>query len=198
MTVTTQSHPLHASKQTHRARAALGSAVAVYVAAVVLANVVTERLGLVSVGFGLMVTAGTYAAGFALLARDFVHRYGNRRWALSAIAVGGGISWLMSSPALAVASTVAFVGAELIDLGVYEPIRRTKGFIQGAMASNIVSAPVDTFVFLSLAGFPITAETVGGQLMGKVVWATALPLLGYWLVRKFIGLRGRDRQRPEE
>ena len=160
----------------------LSMAVAFYVAAVVLANVVTDRLGLVSVGFGLMVTAGTYAAGFALLARDFVHRYGGRFWALAAIALGGLISWFTSSPALALASTVAFVSAELIDLTVYVPIRRAKGFIQGALVSNMVSAPIDTFVFLTLAGFPVTAQTVGGQFIGKVLWATVLPLIAYWLV----------------
>lgn len=173
--------------------AALTMAIGAYVAAVVLANVVTERLGLVSVGFGLLVTAGTYAAGFALLARDFVHRYGGRRWALAAIALGGVLSWALSSPALAAASTVAFVSAELIDLGVYEPIRRTKGFIQGALVSNIVSAPIDTVVFLSLAGFPLTVETVGGQFIGKVLWATALPLSLYWLGRRwFTSPRSRD------
>lgn len=166
-------------------KAALGLAVVAYVAAVVLANVVTERLGLVSVGFGLLVTAGTYAAGFALLARDFVHRFGGRRWGLAAIAIGGAISWALSSPALAVASTVAFVSAELIDFGVYVPIRRAKGFIQGALVSNIVSAPIDTFVFLSLAGFPLTTETVVGQFIGKVLWATALPLSLYWLGRRW-------------
>ncbi|GAB3446511.1 hypothetical protein GCM10027517_28870 [Phycicoccus ginsengisoli] len=162
---------------------------ACYVAAVVLANVVTERLGLVSVGFGLLVTAGTYAAGFALLARDFVHRYGGRRSALAAIAVGGVLSWLFSSPAIALASTVAFVSAELVDLAVYEPIRRTKGFIRGALASNIVSAPIDTLVFLSLAGFPLTVETVTGQFVGKVLWATVAPLTIYWLIRRFRGER---------
>ncbi|WP_427197717.1 VUT family protein [Ornithinimicrobium sp. Y1847] len=145
----------------------------------------TERLGLVSVGFGLLVTAGTYAAGFALLARDFVHRFGGRGWGLAAIAMGGAISWALSSPALAVASTVAFVSAELVDFGVYVPIRRAKGFIQGALVSNIVSAPIDTFVFLSLAGFPLTMETVVGQFIGKVLWATALPLSLYWLGRRW-------------
>lgn len=164
------------------ARGPLFVAIASYVTAVVLANIVTERLGLVSVGFGLMVTAGTYAAGFALLARDFIHRYGNRLWALLAITAGGVISWSMSSPALAMASTVAFVSAELIDMTIYEPIRRTAGFIQGALASNVVSAPIDSFVFLYIAGFAITAETVGGQFLGKVLWATALPLLLYWLI----------------
>ncbi|QSR30851.1 hypothetical protein CFI00_10170 [Nocardioides sp. S5] len=192
-TVTAQleREPLTAGAE--RSRLALSVALVAYVAAVVLANIVTERLGLVSVGFGLLVTAGTYAAGFALLARDFVHRFGSRGWAIAAIALGGAISWALSSPALAVASTVAFVSAELVDLVVYEPIRRAKGFIQGALVSNIVSAPIDTFVFLSLAGFPLTLETVGGQFIGKVLWATAIPLSLYWLGRRWLtSRRSRD------
>lgn len=184
MIATIESDPATVENAGATRRLMLAASIASYVAAVVMANIVTERLGLVSVGFGLMVTAGTYAAGFALLARDFVHRYGNRWYALAAIALGGCISWVLSSPALALASTVAFVGAELIDLGVYEPIRRTRGFVQGALVSNIVSAPIDTLLFLSLAGFPLTAETVGGQFIGKVLWATAVPLLIFWLATR--------------
>lgn len=141
-----------------------------------------------------MVTAGTYAAGFALLARDFVHRYGGRGWAISAIIAGAVISWFTASPALAIASTVAFISAEFIDLAVYMPIRSAKGFIQGALVSNVVSAPIDTVVFLTLAGFPVTAETVVGQFVGKVIWATAVPLALYWLVthRRFSARRKGD------
>lgn len=193
---TTIDAPRTASEKTKGRKAMLVVAIAAYVVAVVLANVVTERFGLVTVGFGLMVTAGTYAAGFALLSRDFVHRYGNRWYALVAIAAGGCISWFLSTPALATASTVAFVSAELIDMGVYEPIRKSRGFIQGALVSNIVSAPIDTVVFLSLAGFPLTAETVGGQFLGKVLWATAVPLLIFWLARK--AWSGRDGARERQ
>ncbi len=165
------------------------SAIVVYVAAVVLANIVTDRMGLVTVGFGLYVTAGTYAAGFALLARDFVHRYGNRWIAITAVLVGGGVSWLMASPALAMASVVAFLAAEFTDLAVYEPLRRTKGFVRAALVSNVVSAPVDTLLFLYLAGFPITAETAGGQFLGKVVWATLIPLCLYVFARRVVTKR---------
>lgn len=160
-------------------------AIVVYISAVVAANIVTDRLGLVTVGFGLYVTAGTYAAGFALLARDFVHRYGNRWIAIAAVLLAGGVSWLLASPALAVASVVAFLAAEFIDLAVFIPVRNAKGFVQGALVSNVVSAPVDTLLFLYLAGFPITAETVGGQFVGKVLWATVVPLCLYAAVRSF-------------
>lgn len=164
----------------------LAVAVSVYVMAVVMANVVTARFGLVNVGFGLLVTAGTYAAGFALLARDFVHRYGNRWYALAAVGVGGLISWFTSTPELAVASSTAFVVAELVDLAVFEPIRNVRGFAPAALASNIVSAPVDTVVFLTMAGFPLTVVTVGGQFVGKVFWATMIPLAVFLIARRSV------------
>lgn len=158
----------------------------VYVATIVAANELTSRFDLVDVGFGLLVTAGTFAAGFALLARDFVHRYaaaeyGSRRGRLLVVAligVGVAISWFTASPALAVASGLAFGAAELVDLVVFERLR-DRGFVPAVLASNIVSAPVDTFVFLWVAGFPITANVVAGQLVGKVVWATLIPLALY-------------------
>lgn len=43
-----------------------------YLASIVLANWLTSRYGLVSMGFGLMATAGTFAAGLAFVARDAV------------------------------------------------------------------------------------------------------------------------------
>lgn len=157
---------------------------AAYIAAIVTANYVTVHYGLVSVGFGFLVTAGTFAAGFALLARDFVQRYGNVKWALAAIGIGAVLSWFLASPALAVASTVAFAGAELVDLSVYTPARRKTGFIGGAILSNIVSAPIDSVLFLWLAGFPLTLAAVEGQFVGKVVWATLVPLAIYFTAKE--------------
>jgi len=50
---------------------ALGAAV-VFLGLVVAANVLTSTYGLVPAGFGLTATAGTWAAGLVLLARDLV------------------------------------------------------------------------------------------------------------------------------
>jgi hypothetical protein len=132
----------------------------------------------VPVGFGLLVTAGTYAAGAALLVRDFLHRAAGVGWVLAGIGVGGIVSWWASSPALAVASVAAFGASELADLAVFTPLRST-GFIRASAASNLISAPIDTFAFLLIAGFPLTAPVVIGQLVGKLLWATAVPLALY-------------------
>lgn len=151
-------------------------AMACYITAIVAANIITNHYGMVPVGFGLMVTAGTYAAGLALLARDYVHRYAGVPWVLAGITIGGLVSWLTTTPSLALASTVAFVGAELLDLGVFAAIYDRLGMFGGALISNIVSAPVDTLLFLWLAGFPVTVASVSGQFIGKVLWATLIPL----------------------
>jgi uncharacterized PurR-regulated membrane protein YhhQ (DUF165 family) len=166
----------------------LAVALVAYVGAVVTANVVTSRMGLVPVGFGLLVPAGTYAAGAALLARDFVHRHGGRRWSLIAIAAAAALSWFMSTPGIAIASVAAFLIAELVDLAIFSAIRH-RGFIRAAFTSNVVAAPLDTLLFLSIAGFPLTVDTVLGQMVGKLLWATTLPLVVYALVRR---LRGRN------
>lgn len=149
-----------------------------YVAAIVAANVLTNLFGAVPAGFGLMVTAGTFAAGFALLARDFVQKLAGIPWVFVGIAIGGLLSWWLSSPGLALASVTAFTLAELVDLAVFTPMVR-HGFVRAAAVSNVVAAPIDTFVFLSIAGFPLTAPIIIGQLVGKLLWATAIPLAVY-------------------
>jgi uncharacterized PurR-regulated membrane protein YhhQ (DUF165 family) len=149
-------------------------ALTTYALTITAANWLTTRYGLVPVGFGLITTAGTYAAGAALLLRDVVQDLCDWRWVLAGIAAGAALT-AVTSPALAVASTVAFLLAELLDMAVYTPLR-DRGWARAALLSGIVGAIVDTYAFLALAGFPITAQTVGGQLVGKTLWATLLPV----------------------
>lgn len=162
-------------------------ALTTYIATIVAANWLTTRYGLIPVGFGLITTAGTYAAGAALLLRDVVQDACGWRWVLAGIAAGAALT-AVTSPALAVASTVAFLLAELLDMAVYTPLR-DRGWARAALASGVVGAIVDTYAFLALAGFPVTAQTVGGQLVGKTLWATLLPVLAAVAVRR--ARRGR-------
>ncbi len=66
-----------------------------------------------------------------------------------------------------------FDAAIFADTGWEQPLRR-HGFIRAVVASNAVGAPVDTILFLALAGFPIWAA-VPGQLLAKAT-ATAVPV----------------------
>jgi uncharacterized PurR-regulated membrane protein YhhQ (DUF165 family) len=158
-------------------------ALAAYVASIVAANWLTSRFGMVPVLPGLLVTAGTYAAGAALLLRDAAQDAAGRAAVLAAIAVGGVMSWLLASPALAVASVTAFLVAELADMAVYTPLRR-RGWARAVLVSNIVGAVLDTVVFLWLAGFGLSIAGVAGQLVGKVAWATILPVSAVVAIRE--------------
>lgn len=163
---------------------------AAYVTAVFAANWTTSHYGMVTVLPGLATTAGTYAAGGALLARDAVQDTAGRWGVLASIAAGGALTAL-TSPALAAASTVAFLFAECADMAVYTPLRH-RGWARAVLASNLVGAVLDTLVFLALAHFPVTGQSVGGQLAGKLLWATLLPVLLVTAVRRWRRAVSRD------
>src|SRR6266508_3072026 len=166
------------------------AAIVVFATAVAAANWLTARYGLIAVGLGLTATAGTYAAGLCLLARDWVHDAAGRVAVLAAIGAGGAASAVMAGPRLALASAAAFVVSELADLLVYQPLRR-RGWALAVLASGAVGAPVDTVLFLALAGFPIWAA-LPGQLLAKAT-ATAIPVAVVLLARALL----RHRLRPQ-
>ncbi len=166
-------------------RAAVAFLAVALVASVAVANLATSYFGLVPAGFGLMVTAGTYAAGAALALRDALHEVGGVRWVLAAIAGGVALSLLLGDGRIALASATAFLLAELLNMAVYAPLRR-RAWRTAVIASNAVGAVVDTFVFLAIAGFPTVAATVGGQLLVKAVWVTTGFLLIAEVIRRAV------------
>lgn len=163
------------------------TALTTYITAIVAANWLTTHYGLIHVAPGLLTTAGTYAAGAALLMRDVVQDTLGRAWVLAGIAAGALLTYA-TSPALAIASATAFLVAECADMAIYTPLRE-RGWARAVLASNTVGAIIDTLLFLTLAGFPVTTATVGGQLVGKLAWATLLPVAAVLLARKAVGRR---------
>lgn len=168
-----------------RRRIVLAVVIAVaYVGSIVLANYLTENHGLIGAGFGLLVPAGTYSAGLALGLRDALQDQAGVRWVLAAITAGTIVSWWVS-PVLAVASATAFLVSELVDLGVYTPLRNRGRHLTAIALSNTVGAAVDTVIFLSLAGFGLTWASIGGQLLVKAVFVTT-PFLVWKAVRRAV------------
>jgi uncharacterized PurR-regulated membrane protein YhhQ (DUF165 family) len=149
----------------------------------VAANLLTNAYGLIPVGLGMMATAGTWAAGLVLLARDWVHDTAGRWAVLGCIAAGAALSAALTNPALAVASGAAFAVSELADLAVYSPLRK-HGWAKAAVASNVVGSIVDTLLFLWLAGFPIAAA-LPGQMFAKTT-ATVAIVAGVVMVRALL------------
>ncbi|MEO9249148.1 VUT family protein [Citricoccus nitrophenolicus] len=151
------------------------AATAALIGAVVLGNYVTDRFGLIPVGFGLTATAGIYLAGASFVLRDTLQDAAGKRVTLVIIAVAAGLSFLVADPSIALASAAAFLLAELADLAIYTPLRR-RGYIRAAIASNVVGAFVDTVVFLTIAGFSIQGA-IAGQMVGKLVATAAAVVL---------------------
>lgn len=169
-------------------RRAIGAATALaFLACILLANWVTTEYGIISVGFGLTATAGTYFAGATFVLRDAIQDlFGRgtrlaRRVILATISAGALLSyaaatWIfepgflppgVTAEKIAAASAAAFFLSELADFAIYSPLR-DKGYARAALASNVVGAVVDTFVFLWLSGFGIAVAVVEGQVIGKL------------------------------
>lgn len=162
--------------------------VVLFAALAAAANEATDRFGMVELPAGLMVTAGTFAAGAVLLVRDAINDTLGRVAVLIALAAGGAASGLTSPGVLVIASTAAFLVAELADWAVYEPMRR-HGWARAVLLSSIVAGPIDTVVFLWLAPFPVTLPAVAGQWVVK----TALALAVIALVKVVRGALLRNR-----
>lgn len=165
-------------------------AVAMFLGLIVAANWLTTTYGLVPVGLGLVATAGTWAAGLVLLARDVLQDLTGRATILALIAVGAALSLLLAGPQIAVASAVAFAVSELVDMAIYTPLRR-KGWGRAATASGIAGSFVDTLLFLAIAGFPVWTA-MPGQMFAKTT-ATLLAVTPVVVARALL----RNRVRPE-
>jgi hypothetical protein len=154
-----------------------------YIGTILAANWITAHLGPIWVAPGMVTAAGTYAAGLALLARDGLQEAAGRRAVLAAIGAGTALSAWLAGGQLAFASAVAFLLSEGLDMAVYSKLRWS-GWAKAALASNIVGAVPDTLVFLWLVSPQALHLPPGmsewslapGQLVGKIVWATLLPV----------------------
>lgn len=145
---------------------------AAYLGVIVAANWAVVEFGVVPVGFGLMAPAAVFFAGLAFTLRDLLQETGSRWWVLAAIVAGGALSAVVATPALALASGLAFGVSELADWAVYEPLRRRRWLVAVA-ASNAVGIVVDSLIFLSLAFGSLAF--LPGQVVGKA-WMTLLAL----------------------
>ena len=153
-----------------------------YLGSIVAANWATATFGLVPIGLGLAVTAGTFAAGAALILRDGVQMHGGRWSVALVIVVGAMLSWLVADPFIAAASGIAFLCSELVDWAVFTPLRGRS--LPGAvLASSVVSAPVDTALFLAIAGFGVTWQAVAGQFIVKTSMAAIAAVVIAWRSR---------------
>lgn len=124
------------------------------------------------VGFGLTAPAGTYVAALSFPLRDIVQRVGGRWLGVVAIALAAIVSWWVSSPVIALASGGTFLISETCDFLVYTPLQR-RWFAPAVVASGVVSAVVDSLIFLKWAGIGYGHGQFEGLVVGKL-WIVTL------------------------
>lgn len=168
---------------------------ALYVGAIVLANylIVHGMPGATATPFhtytlptlfGLVCPAGTYMAAFSFPLRDLTQRAGGRWFGIAAIVLAAVVSWWVSSPVIAIASGGTFLISETIDFLVYTPLQR-RYFTPAVVASGIVSAIVDSLVFLQWSGIGYGHGELSGLIVAKLLVVTLVGgPLAYALRRK--------------
>lgn len=172
-----------AHAQTSRALSSI-ICVLVYLGSVVLANWLTTRYGFVPVGFGKAATAGTFAAGGALVVRDLLQDAIGRIGVAALILVAAALSFLVAAPAIATASAAAFLVAESLDMLAYTPLRAKAKFgdwrWRAAVAAGaFIGAIADSVIFLWIAfGRSSIRPALEGQLIGKYEVALAFIVVG--------------------
>lgn len=156
-----------------------------YACTILAANLATAQYGLVHLG-PVAVTAGTFAVGLSFVARDALHDTAGRWPVVVAIAAGAGLSGALSPAQLAIASGVTFLVSETADLVVYTPLRR-RTRLGAWVASNVVASPIDSILFLWLAGFPLSG--FAGQTAVKIAVGVLTPVVLLGVTRAVLRYR---------
>ena len=157
-----------------------------FISTILLANYLIGNVGyfcdpvcVIPVWPGIYAPSGALAIGLGFTLRDLVQRHLGVRWTILAIIVGAGLSTVLS-PALALASGVAFLLSEMLDLAVYTPLQN-RSLTGAVIGSNLVGLVVDSVLFLSLAFGSLAF--LPGQVIGKALMTlAALPVI--WIIRK--------------
>lgn len=159
---------------------------ALYIGSIVAANVLITTVGIVPVGLGLMAPAGVFAAGLSFTFRDLLQERLGRWYTIGAIVAGAALSAFLS-PQLALASGVAFLVSEGLDLAVYTPLR-DRHWLGAVALSNTVGTVADSALFLWLAFGSLAF--FWGQVVGKS-WVTIVAVALLWVWRATLARRTR-------
>jgi uncharacterized PurR-regulated membrane protein YhhQ (DUF165 family) len=156
-------------------------ALAAYVLAIVIANVLLARGVMVHFGFGLVAPAAVLAVGTTFTFRDVIQTSLGGFWSIGAIVAGTAVS-LLIAPAFVLASATAFFLSELADFAVYTPIAQ-RNWTAALLLSNTVGLVLDSCLFLTLAFGSLAF--LPGQLVGKTLMTLlAILPIAIWRSRR--------------
>lgn len=128
-----------------------------FVSLAVLANWLASKY-IVGVPFTHFVApAGVFCIGAALVLRDWIQQLAGIVWSIVLILVGAFASYGIGVAAgwtslqkIAVASLIAFIVSETVELLVFTPLRN-RNLTVGVLASGLVGNAIDSWLFLTLA-----------------------------------------------
>ncbi|WP_254492580.1 VUT family protein [Bartonella sp. B1099] len=144
--------------------------------------------------FGLneLLTYGAFTYPFAFLINDLTNRFygpsAARRVVYAGFFAGVFVSWILATPRLALASSLAFLFGQLLDIVVFTPLRR-KTWWKAPLAAALVGSALDTVLFFSLAFSSSFAllDKLTGYADSSLVESTVLGGIGMpvWLSLAF-------------
>ena len=144
---------------------------AAFVSLAILANWLASRFTITVPFTDLIAPAGVLCIGAAFVLRDWLQQVAGFAWAVAAIPVAGVASYVIGEAAgwtslrkIAVASLVAFLASEALEVVVFTPLRK-RSLTVGVLASGMVGNALDSWLFLTLA-FGSTAF-FWGNFVGK-------------------------------
>ena len=135
---------------------------ALLMAAVVVASNFLVQFPVTGTLFGIalgdLLTWGAFTYPVAFLITDLTNRqFGPsiaRRIVFVGFVVGVALSFWLSAPRIAIASGTAFLIGQLLDISVFNELRR-KSWWKAPLAASLAGTVLDTVLFFSLAFAPI-------------------------------------------
>jgi uncharacterized PurR-regulated membrane protein YhhQ (DUF165 family) len=149
-------------------------AIASYILALVIANLLVSRFGFAAVVFNAVVLIG-----LDLTLRDWLHVRLTRTQMLALVGVAGLLTYVLNPAAggIAIASAVAFTCAALADWAVFSAMHSAHP-VTRSVGSNIAGAAVDSVIFPAMAfgGVPvgIVLTMFACKVVGSTVWSFVL------------------------
>ncbi|MFC6488752.1 queuosine precursor transporter [Nitratireductor sp. GCM10026969] len=150
-------------------------------AVIVAASNVLVQFPFAHFGLGDVLTWGAFTYPIAFLVNDLTNRRFGPQAARRVVVVGFVMAMVLSvwlaSPRIALASGSAFLLAQLLDISIFDRLRRSAWW-RAPLISTVVGSALDTVIFFSLAFAAVFSflDTGLGREDGSL--AFAVPLFG--------------------
>jgi hypothetical protein len=141
------------------------------------------------------LTWGAITYPFAFLVTDLANRFEGaafaRRIVYAGFAIAIGASAWLATPRIAIASGLAFLTAELLDVMIFDRLRQLAWW-KPPLVSTLAGSVVDTAVFFSMAfaGTTVPWVTLGIGDFGVKVVLAFLTLIPFRAAMALYGVRG--------